>query len=324
MKNTNKLSAFALVPSLAFMAVAAMPSMASEGVSPLQPGATTGAPAGALPPPGFYLNMDADYEAGQLKDGNGDNATIPTGQTVKASNISSVVALTWSTEYELLGARYAAAIAQPYKWANTKFESSTSNSEVSAHGMINTAITPLILSWDLGEGNFVSTGLTFVLDNGDFSSTYNSTLGRNVKNDTAIGNNYRTVETSFAFTHFGEKWALTANNIFDFNGKNSETSYESGDFYYLDLTATTTSDKWTYGAIANYTKQFTDDKVNGTTVAAVDGLYSEGNRAEHVLAGAMLSYNFGKFAISGRVLASLQAKNDADVSFFHVGLSVPL
>jgi hypothetical protein len=309
---------------LASAALVNRPAMAAEGISPLQPGATTGVPAGALPPAGFYLMMDTDYEGGKVQNDNGDTAVTPAGQTIKASNISAVMALTWVTDQEIWGARYAAAIAQPYKWAKTEFSDSTGSSNVTSNGMINTAITPAILSWDLKNGYFISSGLTVYAKNGDFSSTYNATAGRNVKNATAIVNDYWTFEPSFAVTRMGEKWNITFNNIVDFNTTNQTTDYRSGMTYYLDATATTQVNKFTFGVIGNVTKQFTDDEINGVSVPAVSGLYGEGNRAEHILAGPMLGYNFGAFSITSRVLISLQAKNDADVSFFHIGISAPI
>lgn len=302
----------------------ASPIYAAEGISTLQPGATTGTPAGALPPPGFYLMMDSDYESGKLKNNAGDTATTPDGKQIKASNVSAVVALTWVTDKELLGGRYAAAIAQPYKWASTDFTTTDGSTTIDSQGAVNTAFTPVILSWDLKNGYFISTGLTVFADNGDFSYDYNAAAGRNVKNAKAIGNDYWTFEPSFAVTHMGEQWALTFNNMLDYNTTNHTTDYQSGMTYYLDVSATRHINKFTVGLLGNYTKQITDDEVNGVAVAAIDGLSGTGNRSEHILAGPLLSYDFGSFLLTSRLLVSLQAKNDADVSFAHLGVSIPL
>nr|WP_321238308.1 transporter [uncultured Tolumonas sp.] len=327
MKSFNK-SALQQLVTLGFVIVGYSASIpmcsAAEGISPLQPGATTGTPAGALPPAGLYFMADTDYENGKLKNNEGNTALTPDGKQIKASNVSAVVALTWVTDKELFGARYAAAIAQPYKWANTEFTTSSGTSTVDSQGMVNTAITPVILSWDLKNGYFISTGLTVFADNGDFSADYDATAGRNVKNATTIGNDYWTFEPSFAVTHMGKQWAVTFNNMLDYNTTNHTTDYRSGMTYYLDASATRHIDKFTVGLIGNYTKQITDDEVNGVSVAAVDGLFGTGNRSEHVLAGPLLGYDFGSFSLISRLLVSLRAKNDADVSFVHLGVSVPL
>lgn len=308
---------------LALPLLAAPSCFAAEGVSPLQPGATTGNHVGALPPAGVYLAMDTAYEHGKLHDGSNHTAVTPAGQKITASNISAVVALTWVTEQKLLGGRYALAIAQPYKWAGTDLDSSSGNSHISSHGNINTAVTPLILSWELGGGYFAATSFTVYADNGDFSSTYNSTSDRYVKDSTAVGNNYWTFEPGFAISKLSDDWSFTLNNMLDFNTKNTETEYQSGMTYYLDATATNRIGKLTYGLLANYTKQITDDEIKGKSVEALSGMYSEGNRAEHVLVGPLLGYDFGPFSLTGRFLYSARAKNDADVSFFHISIAVP-
>lgn len=311
-----------LAASTCWFGIAMVPAMAAEGISPLQPGATTGSPAGALPPPGVYLMSDTNYEGGKLKNDAGDTAVTPAGQKITASNISSVLALTWVTDTQIWGARYAMAIAQPYKWAETKFTGGTNS--VSSSGLVNTAVTPVILSWDLGQGYFISTGLTVYLDDGDFSATYDSSAGRKVKNSRSIGNDYWTFEPHVAVTYMGDDWSLTLNNLVDFNTINHTTDYRSGMTYYLDATATKRIQKYTLGMVGNFTKQITDDEINGDSVPAVSGFYGKGNRAEHILAGPLLGYDFGAFTVTSRLLVSLRAKNDADVSFFHVAISMPI
>lgn len=298
--------------------------MAAEGVSPLQPGATTGAPAGALPPSGLYLVMDTDYEAGKLKNNQGHTAVTPAGQKIKASNFSSVVALTWVTDYQLLGARYAMAIAQPYKWARTKTSSDSGNSTTTSQGNINTSLTPMILSWGLQDNYFLATGLTVYIDNGDFSHTYDSSEERNIKSSKAIGNHYWTFEPSIAVTKMDGPWTYTLNNLMDFNTENKTTHYRSGMTYYLDASAIRKINQYSIGVIGNYTKQISDDKVKGKSISAVDGFSGEGNRSEHILAGALLGYDFGSFSLNSRILMSLRAKNDADISFFHIGINYPI
>jgi hypothetical protein len=311
-----------LAASACWYGIAMVPAMAAEGINPLQPGATTGSPAGALPPPGVYLMSDTNYEGGKLKNDAGDTAVTPAGQKITASNMCSVLALTWVTDTQILGARYAVAIAQPYKWAETKFSGGTNS--VSSSGIVNTAITPVILSWDLGQGYFLSSGLTVYLDDGDFSATYDSSAGRKVKNATSIGNDYWTFEPSVALTYMGHDWSLTLNNLLDFNTINHTSDYRSGMTYYLDATATRRIQKFTLGVVGNLTRQITDDEINGESVPAVSGFYGKGNRAEHILAGPLLGYDFGTFTVTSRLLVSLRAKNDADVSFFHVGVSLPI
>lgn len=309
--------------ALCFSALAGH-AIAAEGISPLQPGATTGNAAGALPPPGLYLMTDVAYEKGKLKNERGETARTPTGQRIKASNVSSVAALVWVPGWEVLGARYAAAVAQPYKWARTRIGDEYGSNVVSSSGLVNTSITPAILSWDLGGGYHLGTGLTVYADNGKFRYAYDAPAGRHVKSSTAIGNDYWTLEPNLALTYLADGWNITVNNLLDINTTNKTTQYRSGMTYYLDMTVAKRINNYTLGFIGNYTKQITDDKIDGKKVSAVPGFYGEGNKAEHVLAGPLLAYDFGAFSINARMLFSLRAKNDADVSFFHLGFSMPL
>ncbi len=299
-------------------------AQSAEGISPLLPGATTGGAAGALPPDGLYFSMDTEYEYGHVSDGSGDTARTPGGERIKEKNASAVASLLWVPGWNVLGARYGAAIAQPYKFTQTKFHDGPDNSTVDSNGLVNTSISPAILSWDLTNGYHLGTGLAVVLPNGKFDYSYSASAGRKVKSDTTIGNDFWTFEPNVAISYLNDGWNFTLNNILDLNTKNNTTNYKTGNFYYLDATVTKKINNFTVGVIGNYTKQISDDKIKGQTVAAIDGLNSEGSRVEHVLLGPLLGYDFGSFSVTGRFLYSIHAENDQDNSFFHLGFTVPI
>lgn len=294
-------------------------AVAAEGVTPLQPGATTGSHAGALPPPGLYLSYDVDYEWGTLKNGSGKTS----GVDLKAKNVAMVLGLTWSTDYTLLGARYAAAIAQPYKIARS---TGSTNGTQTNHGLMNTTLIPAILSWDLGYGFHLASGVAFVLRNGDYE--YSDSNGSTNMAANNLANHYYTVQPNIALTYFYHDWAFTANNTVDFNSENTATNYRSGNTYYLDLTATKKIEAWTVGVIGNWTKQLADDKQNGQVVRPgyLNGreIMADGKRVEHVMMGPILAYDFGSFSVSSRFLTDIKARNDPKMSFFHVGVAIPL
>ncbi|HDD9176714.1 TPA: hypothetical protein PBP97_004792 [Escherichia coli] len=68
----------------------------------------------------------------------------------------------------------------------------------------------------------------------------------------------------------------------------------------------------------------TDDKINGRKVQGVEGIYSTGKRVEHIKAGPMMSYSVSGVTVTGRLLFNLHSKNDAGMTFFHIGVSMPL
>lgn len=292
---------------------------ALEGVSALQPGATTGAAAGALPPPGLYFNTDATYETGSIVGGNGNKATIA-GQHLRATNVSWVNSLLWVPGWQILGADYGAMIAQPVKWSSTHWSGGSTYKSV---GLVNTMVSPEILSWNLGGGFHVSEGLAFAINDGYTTSAYNSGSGRVATTAYNIGNAFYTIEPNLAISYLNNGWNLTANNVVDFNTKNEATDYQSGDVYYLDLTASKRIGNWTLGLLGNYTQQFTDDTIGGQVVPAANG-FSRGSRIMHVKVGPMVAYDFGRFQVTARYLQAVKTENDCDVSFFHVGLSAKL
>ncbi len=297
---------------------------AAEGIGPLQPGATTGNAAGLLPPPGLYFSGDADFETGYVKNGSGDTAKTPAEQKIKASNWAQVASLLWVPGWDVFGARYAMAIAQPYKFQRTRIDGNGEQTITTSNGIVNTTLLPVMLSWDLGDGFHLGSGLAIVLPNGKFDYSLNTETGLNTKAATTIGNHYWTIEPNIALTYLYQDWAFTMNNIFDFNTTNHTTEYSSGNTYYLDLTAAKHIGDFTIGLIGNYIQQVSDDKINGRSVDAVDGFYSAGNKVQHASIGPMLGYNFGSFSMTARVLLPIYTENDCGCSFFHIGIQIPI
>ncbi|WP_162183151.1 SphA family protein [Mannheimia massilioguelmaensis] len=310
MKSNALLQKLGCSLSAATLLLATISAFAQEGVSPLQPGATTGNPAGALPPEGIYFGYDVDYEWGKLH-------SEPV--KIKASNVSMVATLVWSTPYKLLGANYAMGIAQPYKFAHTELTTPAGTSTYKANGTMSTTIMPAMLSWNLGNGLHLGAGTAFVFKNGKHATECQNGVCSNTPKN--LANRYYTIQPNLALTYFKDSWAFTINNTFDFNTKNKVTDYRSGNTYYLDLTAAKNIDKWTVGVIGNWTKQLTNDKKSGVVV---EGLHSTGNKIEHLMFGPMVGYNFGSFSVNARFLASVHSKNDPKMRFLHLGVSIPL
>lgn len=115
------------------------PLLAAEGLTPLQPGATTGTHTGALPPNGLYVSMTSTYETGVVRNGSGDTAKIAGGKN-KLSNVGLAMAATWVPGWEFLGARYAAMVVQPYKFIQVKNTGQHTTDHTS--GLLGTSITP--------------------------------------------------------------------------------------------------------------------------------------------------------------------------------------
>lgn len=295
---------------------------AAEVATPMQPGATTGTPAGAMPPDGLHLSLVTSYEFGSLKKNNGDNAKVAGGKT-KFRNVNLVFGAAWVPGWELFGARYSAIVIQPYKFLTTR--NTGANGENHTSGMMGTSITPLNLSWDLNNGFFIGTGLAVYIPNGYSDYSRNPVTQKKEAGIDNVSYDFWAFEPNIAITYLKDDWHVTMNNIFNINTTNNDTDYRSGDKYYLDMTvAKRISRQLTLGVIGNWTKQMTDDKISGRSVAGVPGVYSDGRRVEHLLVGPMVSYSFPAFTLTGRFLYNLHTENEPGVSFFHLGISLPI
>ncbi|QTF09832.1 hypothetical protein HC231_19315 [Brenneria izadpanahii] len=294
-----------------------------ENVTPLQPGATTGSATGMLPPDGLYFSFGSSYETGSLRDENGDKAQTP-GGSVKLKVVSSVASLLWVPGWEVLGARYGLSVTQPYRTIRVKTDNGKSATTDRYDGLLNTTLTPVMLSWDLGGGLFMGFGAGISLKNGKFEYQYSEAAGRNVMLGNSTANNFYIFQPNLAFTYLRDDWAFTLNNIFNINTRNKTTEYQTGHLYYLDATAAKTMNNWTVGVIGNYTRQISSDEIKGQKIAGMPGFYAQGKRTEYAALGPMVGYNFGSFSVSGRLLVSLFAKNDVDMSMLHLGVTIPL
>jgi hypothetical protein len=146
--------------------------------------------------------------------------------------------------------------------------------------MINTFIAPVELSWKLGDsGLHVKTGLGMYVPDGTVTGV--NGLGN-------VGNAWWTFMPEFVVSYLKDGWNLTANIYEEINTKSTVTQYRSGDILHAEFTATKTIDKWTFGPVAYYVGQVSDD----TSSAFYHGAINV-NRYNIWAVGASLGYNFG-------------------------------
>lgn len=291
---------------------------AAEYYSPMQPGVSTGVPAGALPPPGLYGNVDTYFQTGRVKNGNGKN--IP---GVKLNGADITGQLLYVPGWRFLGANYAMRLTMPFNLNTIKTSSGDGPNSITGYGMFNTILTPEMLSWNIGGPNFIGEGLSVYIPDGDFRHAANSE-GQQIETQDSIANNYWTFEPNIAYSYLGGGWNFTLNNTFDFNTKDTTTNYQTGDIYYLDYTIAHSFGRVTLGVIGNYVQQFTPDKQNGQKVADTGGTGGYGNEYMHASIGPILSYEIGKSTITIRYLYGFAGKNGGDPSFFHFGVNFPI
>ncbi|WP_298284501.1 transporter [Acidocella sp.] len=307
--SNNKIT-FAILAGVSSLALCHR-AMALEFYSPMQPGVSTGVPAGALPPPGLYGGADTFLETGPVENGKGH-------QVAKTSGANITPQLLYVPGWQVLGANYGMMINQPFNFNSIKVGAGATPSAFTGYGMFNTILTPEILSWALGHGNFIAEGMTFYIPDGDFRHTGTSeTLD-------SVSNNYWTFEPNIAYSYLGNGWNFTLNNTFDFNTKDNTTDYQSGDVYYLDYTIAHAFGPITAGLIGTYDVQFTNDTQFGAPVANTGGSGGYGNKWMHAAIGPILEYNIGHATIELRYLDGFAGRNGGNPSFFHFGINFPI
>ncbi len=285
---------------------------ALEGPLPYQPGISIVAPAGALPPPGFYFLADNVIITGPVNNHSG-NAT---GASVDVYNLNPTII--WSPNLQLFGAQYSVAVTQPYILQTINTGNGLAGG--ATNGIFNTVISPLNLSWNLGDGLFAKVGTAIYVNDSTYSSlSVPGAPNGKIRNGlSAIGNNFWTIEPDIGVSWLHEGWNITGHIVFDINTYNSDTQYQSGDVFFFDGTVAKTFGKWTLGAGFNITQQLNSDSGAGATF-----LGATNKRLQYANIGPLAAYEVGPVTFSVKYLAGIYAKDGAQTSFTHFDVFFP-
>lgn len=286
-------------------------AMAAENWSPHLPGVTEGLAAGALPPPGVYFLNHTLVAPFTLYDKSGDKTPV------KADVFVDVPMLLWNPGVQVLGASYAAAIAQPMTYVSA----SGGGLDRSGYGMFSTILIPGQLSWALPNDFHVSAGLAVYAPTGRAQKTVIS-----YPNGTYLGVpnsiNYWALEPSVGISWLHDGWNVSASFNYDINFKNTDSGYRSGNILVGDYSITKTIGKWTVGVSGYSVNQFTNDKSDNARVQA--GINAnDGNKQTKYAAGPMVGYNFGPVILTAYYNHGFGAKNTLSGDTYWTRLTVP-
>src|SRR6201996_1274152 len=280
------------------IALAWSPAQALEAGAAAQTkaGILIGASAG-VPPPGIYMfNQDFTYQANLAGPG---TSTLGTKTGVHAN--VDVQGFLFVPGWTFLGATYDAVIAQP-------FVDTSVGAPVNAQfsGVHNTYIAPVELSWKLGTSGFqFKTGLGIYTPDGTVTGV------------TGLGNQgapYWTFQPEAIISYLQDGWNLSAGIYEELNTQNTVTGYTSGDILHADFTATKTIGKWTFGPVAYYEGQVSNDSCSSATCQAIYGVTPgtvaglTNNRYNVWAVGALVAYDFGPAALSVWATQEVSAK----------------
>ena len=276
-----KKSAIALIVGGLFLAAGA--AQAKEGADQYPNGAETWY-AGALPPPGTYFINYFGYYGGKLVDGGGDKVKhAATGNTTpRVDAVFDALRLVHITNTKILGANWGVHAILPIVSQGASNLPGVSGS-ASKFGIGDITIDPFVLAWHHSPELHTAFGVDI-----------NLPTGAHDKNDprTSIGANYYSYEPLYAITWLPKGgWEVSGKFMYNIKSKNNDTKYQSGDEFHMDYLVGKHVGEWAFGIGGYYVKQLTNDKVNGTTVAGVPGLISEGRKGQVFAFGPSVKYS---------------------------------
>jgi hypothetical protein len=281
-----------LLAAAGVAAIAASPAFATEGGDQAtKPGAFIGSSAG-VPPPGIYMfNQVFTYQANLIGPGTTNALGNGPGQHTGVQAAVDVQGFLFVPGWTFLGATYDAVIVQPFV-----MQSVGAPVNAQAAGAFNTYIVPIELSWKLWDSGFaVKTGVGIYLEDG----TINHGAALNGLGN--VANPYWTFQPELILSYLKDGWNLTAALYEEINTANEFSHYTTGDIFHADFTATKTIGKWTFGPVAYYVAQVTNDSCPASCVAfygMADPTTAHVQSYSEWAVGGLLGYDFGPASFS--------------------------
>ena len=280
--------------------------------------ATIGLPLGALPPPGLYTGLETAYLG--MPQGVASTGTfLPGGARLVLPAIANAVPLLYVPGWHFLGASYGMAVVQAFYNNNlcATLNSCSSGGFFGNNGnyqsgggeytTANTTFSPLILSWNLGQGLFVSSGFTFMAPDG----TRGSAGGQFTPNP-----DYWTFEIPFAISYLTGQYNATANFFYDINTASqggccasglvgAPFHITSGNLLYGDFHWLWKFGKWSIGPVGALEVQTTADTGCPAAPTVCNSLGSAG-------LGGLVGYDFGPVDLQVWVTDTIWSQNFAE------------
>lgn len=286
---------------------------AAENWTPRLGGLYEGLANAALPPKGYYFvnTTMTSHATGFDQSGRATN--------VRTSVFVDVPAVLWVPGVKLLGADYAAAVAQPFNYLGTKYKGTSSPYEMDAWGQYNTFVIPGELSWALPNDFHVLAGMGIYLPTGRFEKPpYAGGSYGGFAN--SIG--FWALEPTLGITWLSDGWNVSAHMSYNYNFENPDTHFTTGQIVQGDYTVTKTIDAWTVGIGGYSIHQITDDRSKYPAVQSlIDG--AKGNRVTVYAAGPIVGYNFGPFSVTAQFNQGFGAKNTCSGGTYWTRLIIP-
>lgn len=268
-KMSNRRSSFLVLMFIAaFIMFTAQGSYATEGGGGAYANGAEDSMSGNVPGPGFwFVNYTNYYNADSFKDNNGN--TLLGSDQFEVTSLVNVFRLAYTSNYKILGGNAGVFTLLPLVYLDVK----TPAGSDTASGLGDITISPFI-SWHAKNLHW-AVAIDSVLPTGAYDKDDIANIGRNVY----------TFEPLLAVTYLADNgFELTGKFMYDFNTKNTDTDYLSGQEFHTDLFAGQHIGAWTFGLNGYYYKQVTDDELNGQKV--------KDNRGQAMALGPVIGYMY--------------------------------
>lgn len=247
-----------------------------------------GIKAASLPPPGVYFrSYNFFYNAGTLKNGDGDELPV----NFDVSVFATAERLIWITDKKILGGYFGMDAILPFVRTDVSIGALGVDDNQFALG--DMFFEPITISWH-GAQYDAAVGLGFYAPTGKYSMTEPASAGMD----------FWTTMLTFGATAYLDQaklWNLSLLGRYEINGEKDETQVKPGQDLVLEYgLAKTVCKFWDLGLAGYAVWQVTDDDLPGSAVNTVhDRVYAIGPEASVFImpAKAFLSlralYEFG-------------------------------
>lgn len=256
---------------------------ATEGGGGAYPNGAEDFLSGAAPPPGtYFINYFDFYSAKRFKGNNGNNL-FPFKLDVYANTFR----LIHITNKQLLGGFWGAHIFIPLVKMDLHRSPFGRGSE---EGLGDIIVDPFILSWH-GKNWHIVTGVDIYCPTGEYDKN------RTVK----IGRNYWTFEPVVAGTYITDNgYEASAKFMYDFNTRNNDTDYRSGQEFHVDYTLGKKIGNLEMGVGGYYYQQTSDDHAPGGAAL---------KKGMTVSVGPQLKYDYKNMSFAVKYLFEVDTYN---------------
>jgi len=272
-----------------------MDALATESGGGAYPNGAEDFMSGAVPPPGFYLlNYFTYYTADKFKIKNGPD--IP---NFDLDVVADTLRFLYVSKQQILGGFWGMHVFVPF--ANVDVTLPVGSQ--SKFGIGDIIVDPFILSWHTKNWHFV-TAVDVFMPTGSYDMNRIANVGRN----------YWTFEPIVGFTFLSDGgFEVSSKIMYDFNTKNQDTAYLSGQEFHFDYTVGYKIKNWSLGLGGYYYKQVTNDKVNGQKVPIGDGF-----KGQVFALGPQVKYDYKNmsFILKYQIEMAVENKPEGDKFWF--------